>query len=141
MMEYKGYLAKVSLDDDAEIFSGEVINTRDVITFQGKSVAELTKAFRDSVNDYLAFCKQRNEAPDKPFSGQFVTRIPPELHRQVNVAAAMSGMSINAWVTEQLQNAVQRTIARRASGKKGTARLKKGTARVKTRQKEVTKRA
>lgn len=140
MMEYKGYLAKVDFDGDAEIFSGEVINTRDVITFQGKSVVELTKAFRDSVNDYLAFCKQRNEVPDKPFSGQFVTRIPPELHRQVNMAAAMSGKSINAWVTEQLQNAVQRTIVKRASRKEGTARAKKVTASVKSRHK-VAKRA
>ncbi|MCY2946086.1 MAG: toxin-antitoxin system HicB family antitoxin [Planctomycetota bacterium] len=34
-------------------------------------------------DDYLAFCQQRGEKPNKPFSGQFVTRISPELHRQV----------------------------------------------------------
>lgn len=107
MMEYKGYIGKIELDDEAAIFHGEVINTRDVITFQGESVRELTQAFHDSVDDYLAFCKERGESPDKPFSGQFVTRIPPELHRQVNSAAAVSGKSLNAWVTEQLQAAVQ----------------------------------
>jgi predicted HicB family RNase H-like nuclease len=32
---YKGYIARVEYDDDAGIFHGEVINTRDVITFQG----------------------------------------------------------------------------------------------------------
>ncbi len=106
MMEYKGYLGKVEFDDDAELFHGEVINTRDVITFQGTSVAELQTAFRDSVDDYLAYCQSRGETPDKPFSGQFVTRIPPDLHRQVNSAAALSGKSLNAWVTEQLQGAV-----------------------------------
>lgn len=105
MMEYKGYIGKVEFDDEASVFHGEVINTRDVITFQGESVAELKKAFRASVDDYLAFCKQRDEIPDKPFSGQFVTRISPELHRQVNVAAALSGKSLNAWVSEQLQSA------------------------------------
>jgi predicted HicB family RNase H-like nuclease len=84
-----------------------VINTCDVITFQGESVSELTQAFHDSVDDYLAICKERGESPDKPFSGQFVTRIPPELHRQVHSAAAVSGKSLNAWVTEQLQAAVQ----------------------------------
>ena len=35
MMEYKGYVGKVEFDDEAGIFHGEVINTRDVITFQG----------------------------------------------------------------------------------------------------------
>lgn len=108
MMEYLGYIGKVEFDDEAAIFHGEVINTRDVITFQGESVMELKQAFRDSVDDYLAFCRKRGEAPDKPFSGQFVTRIPPDLHRQINLAAALSGSSLNAWVTDQLRVAVMR---------------------------------
>jgi predicted HicB family RNase H-like nuclease len=109
MMEYKGYIGKVEFDDVAGIFHGEVVNTRDVITFQGQSVAQLKQAFRDSVRDYLAFCAERGEEPEKPFSGHFVTRIPPELHRQVNAAASLSGKSLNAWVTDQLQSAVART--------------------------------
>ena len=48
MMEYKGYFAKVEFDDEASIFYGEVINLRDVITFQGQAVDELRQAFRDS---------------------------------------------------------------------------------------------
>ena len=128
MMEYKGYIGKVEFDDEAEIFHGEIINTRDVITFQGKSVAELTKSFRESINDYLAFCKQRGETPDKPFSGQFVTRIPPELHRQVNVAAVLAGKSLNAFVTEQLQFAVEKIGVIKAAGKKDASRAKKAKA-------------
>lgn len=108
MMEYRGYIGKVEFDDEAFVFHGELINTRDVITFQGESVRELTQNFHDSVDDYLAFCRERGEAPDKPFSGQFVTRISPELHRQLSVAAATSGKSLNAWITDQLQSALQR---------------------------------
>lgn len=115
MMNYKGYIGKVEFDDEAGIFHGDVINTRDVITFQGESVTELKQAFHESIDDYLAFCKQRGETPDKPFSGQFVTRIPPDLHRQVNVAAALTGKSLNAWVTEQLEGAVLRDIPVNAS--------------------------
>jgi predicted HicB family RNase H-like nuclease len=55
MMEYKGYIARVEFDDEANIFHGEVINLRDVITFQGTAVDELRQAFQDSVEDYLAF--------------------------------------------------------------------------------------
>ena len=124
MMEYKGYIGKVEFDDEAGIFHGEIINTRDVVTFQGQSVAELTKAFHESVDDYLEFCKQRGETPDKPFSGQFVTRISPELHRQVNVAAAISGKSLNAWVAEQLQNAVQRIDVIKQPGSNATEKSK-----------------
>ena len=103
MMEYQGYVGRVEYDDEAQLFHGEVINTRDVITFQGVAVAELRKAFHDSVDDYLAFCKERGEQPEKPFSGQFVTRVNPDLHRRINIAAALSGKSLNAWVTEQLE--------------------------------------
>jgi predicted HicB family RNase H-like nuclease len=124
MMEYMGYIGKVEFDDEAGVFHGEVINTRDVITFQGQSVAQLTKAFQESVDDYLAFCERRGEAPDKPFSGQFVTRIPAELHRQLNVAAVVSGKSLNAWVTEQLQVAVQRVGVIKAAGKKAASKSK-----------------
>jgi predicted HicB family RNase H-like nuclease len=99
MMEYHAYIGKVEFDDEASIFHGKVINTRDVIRFQGKSVAELKKAFRESVDDYLEFCAKRGEEPDKPFSGQFVTRVSPDLHRRVSVAASVSGKSLNAWVT------------------------------------------
>lgn len=106
MMEYKGYLAGVEFDDEADIFHGEVVNIRDVVTFEGKTVAQLRKAFRDSVEDYLAFCKERGEAPDKPHSGRFLVRISPALHRAVSIEAARSGKSLNAWVAERLDEAV-----------------------------------
>jgi predicted HicB family RNase H-like nuclease len=112
MMEYKGYIGNIVYDDESQIFHGEVINTRDVITFQGTSVAELRKAFKDSVDDYLAFCAQRGEKPEKPFSGQFLTRISPDLHRNITAAATESGQSLNSWVREQLEQAVKAASSR-----------------------------
>lgn len=101
-MKYKGYEAVVQFDEDASIFHGEVINTRDVITFQGTSVKELKKAFKESVEDYLAFCKERGEEPDKPFSGNFVVRIRPDLHRRLYAQAKKAGQSLNAFIEERL---------------------------------------
>ncbi|HEY4986176.1 MAG TPA: type II toxin-antitoxin system HicB family antitoxin [Bradyrhizobium sp.] len=63
-MRYKDYEAMVEYDEEAEIFHGEVADLRDVITFQAKSVAALKKAFADSIEDYLAFCKARGEEPE-----------------------------------------------------------------------------
>ena len=105
MMEYKGYLSRIEFDDEANIFHGEVINIRDVITFQGKSVDELRKAFEDSVEDYLAFCTEREEEPDKPFSGRFTVRLSPEQHRKVILAAEKAGKDIEMWVEEALTQA------------------------------------
>lgn len=57
-MKYKGYLGEITYDDDAKIFHGEVIGLKDIITFQGRTVNELKKAFQDSINDYLAWCNE-----------------------------------------------------------------------------------
>jgi predicted HicB family RNase H-like nuclease len=65
MMEYNSYVAKAEFDPDARILHGEVVGIRDVVTFQGRTVDEVEKAFRGSVDDYLAFCKKRGEQPDK----------------------------------------------------------------------------
>jgi predicted HicB family RNase H-like nuclease len=128
-MEYKGYIGKVEFDDEAGTFHGEVLGTRDVITFQGQSVHELKRAFHGSIDDYLAFCKQRGEEPDKPFSGQFVTRVSPELHRQIHLAASIAGKSLNAWVAEQLQAAARVQSIKPAKGKSGRKRDSRVTAR------------
>jgi predicted HicB family RNase H-like nuclease len=107
MMTYKGFLATVTFDDDVGIFHGEVANLRDVITCQGQSVDELRKAFRDSVEDYLEFCAERGEEPEKPLSGRFLVRVPPELHRSIFERAARRGLSVNRWVRAALERAVE----------------------------------
>jgi len=56
MLQYNGYSGHVDFDSEAGLFHGEVVDTRDVITFQGTSVSELEQAFRDSIDDYLDFC-------------------------------------------------------------------------------------
>ncbi len=107
MLMYKGYIGHVEFDDEADIFHGEVINTRDVITFQGRTVKELKKAFHDSIEDYLDFCKERNEEPEKPFSGKFNLRIDPELHRQVYITARQHKVSLNQWIAEAIRHHIQ----------------------------------
>jgi predicted HicB family RNase H-like nuclease len=105
-MEYKGYIGKVDIDEEAGILHGEVMNVRDVITFEGQTVEELRQAFEDSVDDYLNFCAQRGEEPEKPFSGKFVVRIPPELHREIYTQAKLADKSLNSWVSEILKSAI-----------------------------------
>ena len=106
MMQYKGYSATVVFDDENDLFHGEVQGIRDVVTFQGKSAKELRRAFKESVDDYLDFCRKRGESADKPVSGRFVLRISPELHRKLCMAASASGQSLNAWIKSRLENMV-----------------------------------
>ena len=105
-MEYKGYLAHVEFDEQANVFHGEVINIRDVVTFQGKTVSDLRQAFQDSVEDYLAFCAERGEEPNKPYNGVFTVQLSPEQHRKVILAAEKTGKDVSTWVVEALEHAV-----------------------------------
>ncbi|HKK47635.1 MAG TPA: type II toxin-antitoxin system HicB family antitoxin [Alkalispirochaeta sp.] len=109
MMTYQGYIGDVEYDDQARLFHGEVVNTRDVITFQGTSVAELEQAFHASVDDYVSWCEEEGIPPEKPYSGKFNLRLSPELHREIAIAAKRLDTSINAFVERAIQDEL-RTI-------------------------------
>ena len=102
MIRYKGYAGKIEYIEDAKIFHGQVLGVKDIITFQGTSVDELEKAFKDSVDDYLSWCKERGENPDKPYSGELRLRMPQDLHAQLAEAAELSGQSLNSFIVDKL---------------------------------------
>ncbi len=73
-----------------------------MITFQGQSVKEIHRAFQESVDVYLEWCKERGKLAEKPFSGKFVVLIPPALHRSIFLSAKQEGKSLNKWIEEYL---------------------------------------
>jgi len=105
MLKYEGYTGHVEYDDEARILHGEVLDLKDVVTFQGKSVEEIERAFRESIDYYLEFCKKRGEKPDKPLSGRMMLRLPPDLHRKAYLSARREGKSLNRWIAEKLEDA------------------------------------
>lgn len=103
MMKYKDYFGKVRYNDGAKIFHGEVIGLKDIITFQEKSVNELRIAFQDSINDYLAWCDERGEQPEKTYSGKLNIRMNPNLHAHLAIEAAHQGVSLNDLINQKLR--------------------------------------
>lgn len=107
MKPYKGYTATVEFDADEMVLHGRVDNIRDVVTFHAASVEQLQSAFEEAVDDYLDLCETRGEQPERPFSGRFVLRVEPELHRQIAIRAAREGKSLNAWILTVLSAGLQ----------------------------------
>ncbi len=105
-MKYKGYEAIVEFDEVDELFFGNVINTRDVISFDGKTVDELKQSFEAVIDEYLSDCRKEGKEPDKPFSGQFNLRISPELHRKISLEAKKQNISLNTFVEQTLEKSV-----------------------------------
>jgi predicted HicB family RNase H-like nuclease len=106
-LEYKGYLGQIDVDEDNDAFHGHVINITDVVTFKGRSFAELKREFAKSMEIYFKVCKENGEEPEKPFSGKFVLRVDPSVHLAITRAAHRAGMSINKWAERALQRAAQ----------------------------------
>ena len=102
-MKYKGYAGEISYDADAKIFHGEIIGLKDVITFQGTSVEELETAFKDSIDDYIAWCEERGESPEKSFSGNLRIRLPQDLHAKLAQMAGVQGISLNSLIVDRLR--------------------------------------
>ena len=102
MLKYKGYSGYVIYDDEARIFHGEVVGIKAVITFQGVSVDEIEQAFKDSIEDYLHWCKKREKEPEKTHSGKFNLRMPPDVYANVAAHASQEGISINAYILKRL---------------------------------------
>ncbi len=107
-MKYKNYIAEVKYDDRDKIFWGKIINiVKDSIVFEGSSVKEIEKNFRDAVDNYLSICKERGEEPEQPFSGKFIIRIPAELHSQAAEISARKNLSLNKFVENAIKNEVE----------------------------------
>ncbi len=105
-MEYRGYTASVIFDGESEVLHGTILHIRDTVTFEAESVAGLRTEFQASVDDYLAFCAERGEEPDRPFSGRFVLRLEPEMHRSAATMAELKGMSLNLWVVDAIRRSL-----------------------------------
>lgn len=63
-MEYKGYVAAVVFDEEDGIFVGRVVNTRDVIVFDGRSMDNVRRSFHCVVDEYLEDCAHIGKEPD-----------------------------------------------------------------------------
>ena len=113
MTNYKGYVGKFDVDIETGLVRGKVINTRDVITFHGATVREAEQAFRESVDDYLAFCEDLGETPEKPYSGKLMLRVPPKLHQELDVLAKSKGKSVNTLISECLARMTRKFLPSR----------------------------
>ncbi len=111
-LTYKGYSGVVEFDGEAGVLHGRVVGLRDVVTFQGETVAETRQAFQDSVDDYLEWCQELGHEPERPCSGELRLRMTPERHRAVTTASAIRGESINACLNRYIQGGLEKEMGR-----------------------------
>lgn len=110
-MTYKGYLGSVAFSEKDNVFFGKVEGINGLVNFEGESVKELTAAFHEAVDDYLAYCKDEGIEPDKCYTGLLNVRLTPAIHRQIAMLARRAGQTLNAYIKEALEEKVQAEVA------------------------------
>lgn len=105
-MIYKNYAARIEYSDEDKCFIGHIAGINDIVGFHGESVTELEAAFHEAVDDYQDACKKAGKAPQKPYSGHVMLRIPPEIHARAAMMAEAHRKSLNAWAAAVFATAV-----------------------------------
>lgn len=110
ILEYKDFIGSVSYNDEDECFYGKIEGINDLVTFEGASVKDLKKSFKEAVDDYFELCKELNKEPYKSVKGSFNIRIEPKLHYSAIYTALKKGMSLNQFVAEAIKNNVEEKL-------------------------------
>ena len=103
VLTYKNFIGSVHFSATDETFHGKLEGISDLVTFEGQSVSELTKAFHEAVDDYQNICKDTGKKPERSYKGSFNVRISRELHKKVAERATMMGIPLNQLVQKSLE--------------------------------------
>ena len=101
IMKYKGYWAEIKYSDEDECFCGVIEGLKNTsISFEGETVKELKKDFKDAIDYYLEYCKQENKEPEKQCKGSLNVRLGTELHNKAKMKSIEKHISINELIKE-----------------------------------------
>ena len=106
VLTYKGYIATVHYSAEDDILHGKLEGIDDLVSFDGRSIDALKKAFKEAVDDYIEYCKKIGKEPERVCKGSFNIRITPELHRKAAQQAAVLGISLNQLVQKAIEKVV-----------------------------------
>ncbi len=93
-LTYKGYTARVEYSAEDDALVGHLIGISDIVGFHADDVAGIKQAFQATVDDYVAL---NAETAQKPYSGNLMFRVDPELHAAAVRAAKANNMSLKQW--------------------------------------------
>jgi predicted HicB family RNase H-like nuclease len=112
LLEYNGYIGSAEVDSENGVLVGRLLYIRDAIGYEADTVPALVSAFREAVDDYLAACKEDGTEPDVPCKGSFNVRVGPERHRKAAIAARIADVSLNDFVAQAIDNALEPRAAK-----------------------------
>jgi predicted HicB family RNase H-like nuclease len=125
IIEVDGHKAVVSFDPEIGLFRGEFLGLNGGADFYSDSVEGLVAEGRMSLKVFLELCAEKEVTPFRAYSGRFNMRLDPEVHAAAATAAAADGKSLNEWVADAIETALE-PASRRAETAPKAERLKRG---------------
>ena len=58
VLNYKGFKTIIQFSKEDNVYYGTIINITDFVGFDGVTVRDAIKSFKESVEDYISFCKE-----------------------------------------------------------------------------------
>lgn len=101
------YSYRVTWSDEDQEYVGLCVEFPSLSWLEGSPEAAL-KGVRELVAEVVRDLEENRETVPEPiaakrYSGKFIVRVPPELHRQLALEAAESGISLNRLASDKLR--------------------------------------
>ena len=103
VLRYKDFIGSVHFSAEDECFFGKIEGIDDLVTFEGRDVGELKRAFREAADDYIDLCRKAGKPLFKSYVGSFNIRMPAELHQKAARKSALLGISLNQFVQRAVE--------------------------------------
>lgn len=107
-LKYRNFEGSIEASLEDGCLYGRILFIQDRVIYEGETVSGLEKCFRESVDDYLETCEEVGKDPDRPCSGQFQVRIPPDMHRDAVRSAYRASISLNHFVQRSIEEKLER---------------------------------
>jgi predicted HicB family RNase H-like nuclease len=107
VLHFKDFMGSVHFSAEDECFFGRIEGIEDLVTFEGRDVGDLKKAFREAVEDYIRLCRTASKPLHKSYKGSFNVRMTADLHKKAARKSVMLGISLNQLVQRAVEKEVR----------------------------------
>ena len=107
LLLHEGLMGSVRFSTEDDCFFGKIEGIDDLVTFEGRTVDEIKRAFQEAVHDYKRLCEEVGKPMQKSYKGSFNVRISPELHKKAVRKSLAQGISLNQFVQTAIEESVK----------------------------------
>ena len=110
-LKRKACIGSIEASLEGNCLFGKILFIKALVSYEGKTVAELDAAFHEAVDDYLATCQSLGQTPEKPCKGSFNVRVGHDLHLAAALAAMRKKVTLNDLTRQALNEFLQHHCA------------------------------